>query len=91
MNAKKYVVLTLLVLLCCFSLASCSSPPAATQENYDKISVGMKYDEVIALMGEPDVKQSPMNIAVCQWQDSKTVFVVIFQDQAVNSKKSQPL
>jgi len=42
-----------------------------TQENYNKITVGMSYDEVTALIGKPDTCDDVMGVRNCVWGDEK--------------------
>jgi hypothetical protein len=42
-----------------------------TQENYNKITVGMSYDQVTALIGEPDTCDDVMGVRNCVWGDEK--------------------
>jgi hypothetical protein len=42
-----------------------------TQENYNKISVGMSYDEVTALIGKPDTCDDVMGVRNCVWGNEK--------------------
>jgi hypothetical protein len=42
-----------------------------TQENYNKITVGMSYDEVTELIGKPDSCDDVMGVRNCVWGDEK--------------------
>jgi hypothetical protein len=42
-----------------------------TQENYNKITVGMSYDQVTALIGKPDTCDDVMGVRNCVWGDEK--------------------
>ncbi len=62
---KTRTVLTsaiLLVLLGCSKL---------TLENYNKITVGMEYDEVTQLIGKPESCNDVMGIRNCIWGNEK--------------------
>ena len=50
----------LLVLLGCSKL---------TLENYNKITMGMDYDEVVGLIGSPARCDDVMGMRTCQWGD----------------------
>jgi len=63
--AKRLVTASLLAAL--LLLAACSK---VTQENYDKLTMGMKYSEVIELLGEPDSCKELMQIKQCAWGDA---------------------
>ena len=38
-----------------------------TQENYDKLKIGMEYSEVTALLGNPDNCTDSMGTKSCTW------------------------
>ena len=42
-----------------------------TQESYNKITVGMSYDQVTALIGKPDTCDDVMGVRNCVWGDEK--------------------
>jgi hypothetical protein len=48
------------------SLLACSK---LTQENYNKIAMGMTYDEVVALLGAPANCDDVMGVRSCKWGD----------------------
>lgn len=49
-----------------------------TLENYDKIGVGMGYDEVTQLIGAPDRCDDVMGVRNCQWGDDRRSVQVSF-------------
>lgn len=58
-------------------LSACSK---VTQENYDKLTMGMKYSEVVELLGEPDSCKELMQIKQCVWgnaskEDESTISI----------------
>ena len=59
----------LLVLLACSKL---------TLENYNKIQVGMNYDEVVGLIGAPEKCDDVMGLRSCAWGDDKRSVSVTF-------------
>lgn len=63
MKAKSLVGAALLLLV-----LGCSP---LTQENYNKITVGMSYDQVTALIGKPDSCDDVMGVRNCVWGDEK--------------------
>jgi hypothetical protein len=40
------------------------------QDNYDKLSLGMDYEEVIKILGQPSECKSILNTKSCTWGDS---------------------
>ena len=55
-------------------LASCSK---LTMENYQKIEVGMKYDEVTELIGTPKECNESLGTRRCIWGDEEGTNVKI--------------
>lgn len=49
-----------------------------TLENYNKISMGMPYDEVTQLIGKPDSCDDLMGVRSCQWGDDSHAVRVNF-------------
>jgi len=67
----KLFLLTLLAIM--FFTAACSK---VTRENYDKLKMGMEYDEVTALLGNPNNCTESMGIKNCIW-GSETKYIKI--------------
>lgn len=51
------------------ALAACSNK--LTVENYDKLAVGMPYDDVVQLFGKPDKCDDALGFRNCAWGDDK--------------------
>lgn len=64
MSRSKTAVSVALFLSLCFLVVSCGS---LTQENYEKIKVGMSYQEVEKLLGSNPVCDSAMGVKSCTW------------------------
>ena len=47
-------------------------------ENYNKVAVGMHYDEVVTLLGAPGKCDDVMGVRNCQWGDEKRSVSVSF-------------
>jgi hypothetical protein len=54
-----------------FSLLLILGCSPLTQENYNKISVGMSYDEVTAVIGKPDSCDEVLGVRNCVWGDER--------------------
>jgi len=76
-------VLALLLLL-----AGCSK---VTQENYAKIQVGMRYADVVAILGEPARCDSVLSATYCMWGSAKRSIDVSFVADKVVFLKSSGL
>lgn len=58
----------LIIFLLIFSLVGCSK---ITQENYDKIKVGMNYQQVVDILGQADKCDAALGAKSCIWGDEK--------------------
>ena len=73
--------LTVFLLLVFMTALGCSK---ITQENYDRLSVGMDYKEVLEILGEPDECTSLLNAKNCVWGDAeKNITIKIIADKVV--------
>ena len=72
-----------LVLLFVLLMVGCSNS-RITQENYGKIEVGMKYSEVVAILGEPTNCSSVFSATNCIWGNAtRSIDVSLIADQVV--------
>lgn len=70
-----------LTLFLCLLLTACSS---LTQEHYDKIKVGMSFQEVEKLLGPGPTCDSGMGLKSCTWgNDDKFVKIQFVSDKVV--------
>jgi len=68
-------------LVALLTLAGCSK---LTQENYDKLKVGMSYKDVTQLLGKPSGCKDAMATKSCDWESGDThVNVKFVGDSAV--------
>jgi hypothetical protein len=66
---------TLAIALIAMTLSACSK---ITVENYNKIQVGMKYDEIKQLLGTPTKCSDVLTVKTCVWGDDKHYVQVSF-------------
>lgn len=69
-----------LVLLLCPLLTACSS---LTQENYDRIKVGMSFQEVEKLLGSGATCDAAMGMKSCTWGTAERFIKVQFVSDKV--------
>lgn len=75
---KKRILIALFLLPVLFG---CSK---LTMDNYNKIAVGMHYDDVVQLIGKPDKCDDMMGFRSCTWGDaSRSIDVKFAGDQVV--------
>lgn len=65
---SRMIIRTILTMSLMLVLLGCSK---LTLENYSKITMGMKYDEVVQLIGPPARCDDVMGVRTCQWGDDK--------------------
>ena len=71
----------MLILLLCLQAAGCSR---LTQEHYDKITMGMSFEEVEKLLGSGATCDSAMGMKSCTWGDKdKYVKIQFLADKVV--------
>jgi hypothetical protein len=74
---KLFAFLSLVVLV----FVSCSK---LTKENYDKVKLGMDYDQVVKIIGDPEKCDSLLNAKNCVWGDeSKAIEIKFVADKVV--------
>jgi hypothetical protein len=66
-----YVILALLLIIA----VGCSK---VSKENYDKLKVGMGYEEVINILGSPGSCSETLGTKSCVWGDEKRQIKVSF-------------
>jgi hypothetical protein len=71
-NLTKPIMMALLLSLI---LAGCSK---INQENYDKIKIGMDYQQVIEIIGNPDRCDAVLGAKSCIWGNEKKNITINF-------------
>jgi hypothetical protein len=64
MNRKPSKLFIIALIVALLTVAGCSK---LTQENYDKISMGMSFDEVISILGDADACSGAVGVQNCTW------------------------
>ncbi|MCG8549422.1 MAG: DUF3862 domain-containing protein [Desulfobacterales bacterium] len=72
--------LLVIVLLCAVIFLGCSK---ITRENFDKIKMGMGYEEVVGIIGEPDACDGALGAKKCIWGDETKNITVSFMGERV--------
>ncbi len=65
----------LVVVIATTLLAGCSK---LTQKNYEKLKVGMGYDEVVMILGKPDKCSGALFAKNCSWGSGEKNITVSF-------------
>ena len=78
---KKCIRLMFVALLVSFVLMGCSK---MNKENYDKIKVGMDYQEVVEIIGSPDKCDAALGTKSCIWgNDQKNIKIKFVGDKVI--------
>ena len=72
---KKLKNIVLIILMVAAILTGCSK---LNQESYDKIKVGMDYQQVIEIIGQPDKCGGALGAKNCIWGNKKKNITVKF-------------
>lgn len=81
MKRVKMMIKLVMLAICMFSVLAIVGCDKVNKENYDKIKIGMSYEEVLGILGKPDTCQDPvLKTKTCIWGSSdkqiKIKFVV---------------
>lgn len=61
----------LVLVICMFSLLALTGCSNVNKENYDKIKIGMSYEEVVGVLGKPNTCEDPvLKTKSCMWGSS---------------------
>jgi len=81
MKRVKMMIKLEMLAICMFSILTIVGCDKVNKENYDKVKIGMSYEEVLGILGKPDTCQDPvLKTKTCIWGSSdkqiKIKFVV---------------
>jgi hypothetical protein len=72
-----------------FTMVGCDT---VNKENYDKIKIGMSYEEVLEILGEPDTCEDPvLRTKSCIWGSSDKQIKIKFVVDMVAWRSSKGL
>ena len=81
MNITKIKLLITATLLLTFFTIACSK---VTQENYEKIKMGMTYQEVVEILGKAQECDSAVGVTNCKWgNDEKYIKINFVADKVI--------
>ena len=78
--SKTKLLITVIIFVSLFTIA-CNK---VTQENYEKIKVGMTYEEVTDILGNAQECNSAIGMTNCRWEsDEKYIKIQFVADKVV--------
>jgi hypothetical protein len=85
MKSIRYFFKTLLLALALAAvgggLTGCSK---VNRENYDKLKMGMGYEEVVQILGEPEQCDAMVGVKSCTWGKApKTITIQLLADKVI--------
>lgn len=84
MACFRRVVIPIILIICLAPMLILLGCSKINQENYDKLKVGMDYDEVLKILGKPNRCESFLNIKNCIWEESsKSITIKIAANKVV--------
>ena len=84
MACFRRVIIPIMLIICLAPMLILLGCSKTNQENYDKLKVGMDYDEVLEILGKPDNCESILNMKNCIWEESsKSITIKIITDKVV--------
>ncbi|MDH4204196.1 MAG: DUF3862 domain-containing protein [Desulfobacteraceae bacterium] len=89
---KRVIPMIKLVVLsiCMFSVLSIVGCNKVSKENYDKIKIGMSYEEVVGVLGKPDTCEDPvLKTKSCMWGSSDKQIKIKFVADIVAWRSSE--
>ena len=76
----KFVNLLILVFLCAVIFLGCSK---VTLENFEQIKMGMGYEDVVEIIGEPDTCDGALGAKKCVWGNETKNITISFMGEKV--------
>ena len=79
-----------MLVICMFSILALTGCNKVSKENYDKIKIGMSYEEVVEVLGKPDACEDPiMKTKSCTWGPSDKQIRIKFVADMVAWRSSE--
>ena len=78
------------LVICIFSILTFVGCSKVNKENYDKIKIGMSFEEVVGVLGKPDTCEEPvMKMKSCIWASSDKQIEIKFAGDIVAWRSSK--
>ena len=88
-RAMKMLKLTLTI-ICLFSIPALTGCSKVNKENYDKIKIGMRFEEVVGVLGKPDTcDESVLKMRSCMWGSPDKQIKIKFAGDIVAWRSSE--
>lgn len=84
------IIKPVVLVICMFSILSLTGCSKVNKVNYDKIKIGMSYEEVVLVLGKPDTCEDlVLNTKNCGWGSSDKQINIKFVGDIVAWRSSK--
>lgn len=85
-----WVIKRVILAICVFSICLLVGCSKVSKENYDKIKIGMSYEEVVEVLGKPDTCEDPvLKMKSCTWGSSDKQIKIKFVGDIIAWRSSK--
>ena len=84
------IVKLMVLVICMFSILALNGCSKVNKENYDKIKIGMSFEEIVEVLGKPDTCEEPiLKTKSCMWGSSDKQIKIKFMGDIVAWRSSK--
>ena len=92
MERLKPIIKGVGLILCIFSILAFTGCSKVNKENYDKIKIGVEYEKVVEILGEPNTcEETILETKSCTWGSSEKQIEIKFVGDTVIWRSSKGL
>ena len=92
MESVKPIIKWVGLAICIFSILTLVGCSKVNKENYDKIKIGMDYEQIVEILGEPDTcEEEILKTRSCTWGSSEKKIDIKFAADTVIWRSSEGL
>lgn len=90
MKRVMLIIKLMVSVICMFSILALTGCSKVNKENYDKIKIGMSFEEVVGVLGKPDTCEEPvLKTKSCIWGSSDKQIKIKFAGDIVAWRSSK--
>jgi len=90
MKRVMLIIKLMVLVICMFSILALTGCSKVNKENYDKIKIGMDFEEVVGVLGKPDTCEEPvLKTKSCIWGSSDKQIKIKFAGDIVAWRSSK--
>lgn len=90
MKRGMLIIKLVVLVICMFSILALTGCSKVNKENYDKIKIGMSFEEVVVVLGKPGTCEEPiLKTKSCIWGSSDKQIKIKFAGDIVVWRSSK--